>query len=93
MRTIKRSSAFKRDYKRAVKGPNGGRLDDALAPVLRALLNDEALEARNRDHELIGDWAGYRECHVRLDLLPIYRKPDAVTLRLARLGSHNELFG
>lgn len=28
-----------------------------------------------------------------MDLLPIYRKPDADTLRLARLGSHSELFG
>jgi mRNA interferase YafQ len=36
---------------------------------------------------------GYRECHIKPDLLPIYRKPDADTLRLARLGSHSELFG
>jgi mRNA interferase YafQ len=42
---------------------------------------------------LSGDWAGCRECHVRPDLLLIYRKPDADTLRLARLGSHSELFG
>lgn len=34
---------------------------------------------------------GYRECHIKPDL--IYRKPDAHTLRLARLGSHSELFG
>lgn len=44
-------------------------------------------------HGLIGDWTGYRECHVKPDLLLIYRKPDADTLRLARLGSHSELFG
>jgi mRNA interferase YafQ len=35
----------------------------------------------------------YRECHVKPDLLLIYRKSDADTLRLARLGSHSELFG
>ena len=46
-----------------------------------------------RDHALSGDWAGYRECHIKPDLLLIYRKPDADTLRLARLGSHSELFG
>nr|WP_312842969.1 type II toxin-antitoxin system YafQ family toxin [Klebsiella pneumoniae] len=40
-----------------------------------------------------GDWAGYRECHIKPDLLLIYRKSDADTLRLARLGSHSELFG
>ena len=33
------------------------------------------------------------DCHIKPDLLPIYRKPDAHTLRLARLGSHSELFG
>ncbi|WP_250142837.1 MULTISPECIES: type II toxin-antitoxin system YafQ family toxin [Enterobacteriaceae] len=49
--------------------------------------------ARYRDHDLSGDWAGYRECYIKPDLLLIYRKSDADTLRLARLGSHSELFG
>ncbi|HMU31204.1 MAG TPA: type II toxin-antitoxin system YafQ family toxin, partial [Nitrospira sp.] len=43
-------------------------------------------------HDLSGDWAGYRECHIKPDLLLIYRKSDSDTLRLARLGSHSELF-
>ncbi|SCC92335.1 mRNA interferase YafQ (fragment) [Thiomonas sp. X19] len=38
-------------------------------------------------------YAGYRDCHVKPDLLPIYRKADGDTLRLARLGSRSELFG
>jgi mRNA interferase YafQ len=50
------------------------------------------LPENNRDHALSGDWAGYRECHLKPDLLLIYRKPDARTLRIARLGSHSELF-
>jgi mRNA interferase YafQ len=61
--------------------------------VLVALANDQPLEPRHCDHDLSGDWAGYRECHVKPDLLLIYRKPDAETVRLARLGSHSELFG
>lgn len=56
-------------------------------------MNDQSLEPRYRDHELSGDWSGYRECHVKPDLLLIYKKPDKDTLRLARLGSHGELFG
>jgi len=68
-------------------------LDDALKPVLGALATDRPLEAKHRDHDLSGDWAGYRECHVKPDLLLIYRKSDADTLRLALLGSHSELFG
>lgn len=64
-----------------------------LPEILKLLLVDELLPEKNRDHALSGDWAGYRECHVKPDLLLIYRKPDADTLWLARLGSHSELFG
>lgn len=93
MRRINRSSAFKHDYKREARGKHRTTLDDALKPVLMALATDQPLDAHYRDHDLSGDWAGYRECHVKPDLLLIYRKSDADTLRLARLGSHSELFG
>jgi mRNA interferase YafQ len=93
MRTIERSSAFKRDYKRAKVTPRHSKnLDNLLTDVIEALLSDEVLPASNRDHPLSGDWMGYLECHVKPDLLLIYRKPDVDTLRLARLGSHSELF-
>ena len=91
MRTIDRASAFKRDYKREAKGQHRATLDSDLKPVLVALATDQPLDAKFRDHDLSGDWAGYRECHVKPDLLLIYRKSDADTLRLARLGSHSEL--
>lgn len=87
MRTIDRSSAFKRDFKKH------GDIDAALIEVLYKLLNDEVLQEKYRDHLLTGDWSGYRECHVKPDLLLIYKQPDDGTLRLARLGSHSELFG
>ena len=91
--TIDRSSAFKRDYKRQTKGQHRAALFDALRTVLVALATDQPLEAHHRDHELSGSWAGYRECHVKSDLLLIYRKLDSDTLHLARLGSHSDLFG
>ena len=93
MRTIDRSSAFNRDYKREAKGQHQATLDANLIPVLMALADDRPLEPRHRDHDLSGEWAGYRDCHVKPDLVLIYRKPDADILRLARLGSHSELFG
>ena len=93
MRTIDRSSAFKRDYKRESKGPHRSTLDEILKPALLSLATDQPLNPRYRDHDLSGDWAGYRECHIKPDLLLIYRKSDTDTLRLARLGSHSELFG
>lgn len=93
MRTIERSGAFKRDYKREAKGQHRAGLDEALVPVLMALANDEPLEPRQRHHDLSGNWSGYRECHIKPDLLLIYRRPDSETLQLARLGSHSQLFG
>ena len=94
MRTIERSSAFKRDYKRAKATRHRGKdVDSLVSNVLDLLLSDQVLPPANRDHALSGDWAGYRECHIRPELLLIYRKPDSRTLRLARLGSHSELFG
>ena len=93
MRTIERATAFKRDYKRVVKGKYRATLDADVARVLVALAHDQSLDPRLRDHDLSGDWAGYRECHIKPDLLLIYRKSDRVTLRLARIGSHSELFG
>jgi mRNA interferase YafQ len=94
MRTIERSSAFRRDYKRAKATPRHVRdLDSLLSAILSALLSDRPLPAASRDHTLAGGWAGYRECHIKPDLLLIYRKPSDGTLRLARLGSHSDLFG
>ncbi len=94
MRTIERSSAFKRDYKRVKTTPRHSKdIDLLVSTIVALLLIDLALPESNRDHALSGDWVGYRECHIKPDLLLIYRKPDKETLRLARLGSHSELFG
>ena len=92
MRTIDRASAFKRDYKREAKGQHRDTLDNDLRLVLVALATDQPLDAKYRDHNLTGNWSGYRECHIKPDLLLIYSKSDADMLRLARLGSHSELF-
>ena len=57
------------------------------------LVADQNLPHLYRDHALVGDWSGYRECHLKPDPVLIYRKPDAETLRLARLESRSDLFG
>ena len=91
MRTIRRTNAFKRDYKREKKGRHRKILDDELAKAVRMLAADEPPPPRYRDHPLAGEWKDFRDCHVRPDLVLIYRKPDAATLDLVRLGSHGEL--
>jgi len=96
MPTIDRASSFKRDYRREAKGQHRMTLDAVLMPVILALADDQMLPQHPRDHDLMGDWKGYRECHLKPDLLLIYRKlatRDGGILRLARLGSHSEIFG
>ncbi len=91
MRTIERTSKFKRDFKRELKGPHVAVLTTELPLLFRDLATDQPLEAARRDHALTGKWRGHRDCHVRPDLVLIYRKPDDDTLQLVRLGSHAEL--
>ena len=92
MRTIERSTKFKKDFKRELKGRYRNILESELKMVVVSLMKDELLDIHYRDHDLSGNWAGYRECHIKPDLLLIYRKLDGDILRLARLGSHSELF-
>ena len=91
MRRIERTGQFRRDYKREARGQHRASLDADLVPILVALADDQPLEPRHHDHALSGDWKDHRDCHVKPDLVLIYQKPDADTLRLVRLGSHSEL--
>lgn len=80
MRTIERATAFKRDYKRVKATPRHAKnIDLLLVPVIEILTTDRPLPPRNRDHELSGNWSGYRECHLKPDLLLIYRKSDTAS--------------
>jgi mRNA interferase YafQ len=91
MRTIRRTARFKRDYKREAKGRYRATLDRDLRAVVSLLAADAPLPKKYRDHVLTGEWKDHRDCHIRPDLVLIYRKPDAETLELVRLGSHSEL--
>jgi mRNA interferase YafQ len=91
MRTIERTGVFKRDFRRELKGTHRAVLETEFPKLLQALAEDQVLEPRHRDHALSGDWVDHRDCHLRPDLVLIYRKPDPETLQLVRLGSHSEL--
>jgi mRNA interferase YafQ len=91
MRTVRYTGRFKRDYRRERAGLFGKRLDAMLMDVVNRLAADDPLLRRHFDHALTGEWSDYRDCHIRPDLVLIYRKPDNETLELARLGSHSEL--
>lgn len=91
MRTIERTTQFKRDYKRELKGRYRAELDEILLTVIKTLMQDQSLSVEYRDHQLTGNWKDHRDCHIKPDLVLIYRLPDIESLQLVRLGSHAEL--
>jgi mRNA interferase YafQ len=91
MRTIKQTTAFKRDLKRESKGRHRKHLAENFVKLVQSLALDEPLAERFHDHALSSNWQGFRDCHIRPDLILIYAKPDEETLELVRLGSHAEL--
>jgi mRNA interferase YafQ len=91
MRTVRYTSRFRRDYKREKAGRHGRHLDFELLEAVGLLSKDERLPRRYFDHPLSGEWSDHCDCHIRPDLILIYRKPDETSLELVRLGSHSEL--
>jgi mRNA interferase YafQ len=91
MRTISYGSRFKKDFRRESHGSHANTLVASLKAVTDILRKDEPLPVRYADHALTGKWLGDRDCHIKPDLVLIYRKPDDRTLQLVRLGSHSEL--
>jgi mRNA interferase YafQ len=89
VKTIVQTSQFKQDLKR-VKNSRRYLIDDLLA-IVEVLANNQSLSEKHRDHNLTGNWKGYKECHIKPDWLLIYQSlPDKLVL--ARTGSHSELF-
>lgn len=74
MRKIEQTGQFKRDYKREAKGLHRQTLASDFMAFITALANDQTLTEKHRDHALTGDWKDHRDCHVKPDLILIYRK-------------------
>ena len=91
MRTIEKTSQFKRDFKRESKGKHRKTLTEDLLGILELLITDFELPAKYFDHSMIGNWNDHRNCHIKPDLVLLYRLPNNETLQLVRIGTHSEL--
>lgn len=61
--------------------------------VIDTLRKDKILEIKHKDHALVGEYLGYRECHIKPNILLVYRKEkDVLFLYLQDIGSHSNLF-
>ena len=84
------TTQFKRDYKLAQK--RGGDVEE-LFKVIEMLQKQKPLPPEKKDHILHGNYKGYRECHVRPDLLLIYKTKDKeLELVLFRTETHSDLY-
>lgn len=85
MRKLKRTRSFDKDFKKA-------ELSAELIEVLYCLSQNQPLAEKYRDHALTGNWKGYRDCHVKPDLVLIYKVINDI-VELHYLNSHSEIFG
>ena len=89
MLAIKTTRRFEKDYvQQAKRKKDLGKLQF----VMGALVNEQTLDAKYRDHQLVGRWVGRRECHIEPDWLLIYEL-DAESIIFERTGTHSDLFG
>ncbi len=88
MYEIFRTNSFKKDYKKLSTTDK-----KILKEVVTTLAEGESLDEKYKDHSLIGNYLGCRECHLKSDLLLIYRIDNNILeLALTRVGSHSKLF-
>lgn len=92
MRRIERTTQFKRDFKRELKGCFSKKLESSLIQILQLLIVDAILPEKYKDHQLHGEYSDCRDCHIFPDLILIYKKIELESLQLIRIGSHSTLF-
>lgn len=90
MLEIVASNRFRKDLKQAIRR---GYQIDLLDEVVSRLAAREPLAEKHHDHALVGDYSGFRECHITPDWLLIYQIcEDELILLLSRTGTHSDLF-
>ena len=64
-----------------------------LEYVVDKLITGDSLDEKYRDHQLMGQYSGCRECHISPDWLLVYMvREDILTLTLLETGTHSDLF-
>ena len=90
MLSLKTTTRFRKDYKRLKKQGKDMKL---LQYVIDELLAERVLDKKYKDHALVGEYVGFRECHILPDWLLIYEiNHGQLVLTLTRTGSHSDLF-
>ena len=80
---------FKKDYAKRIAGT---RMEAEFEELFDLLVSEQPLPPSYHDHMLVGDWKDYRDCHLRGDMVVIYKIVDD-TVIFTRINTHSELFG
>ena len=88
MKRVSQTTQFSKDVKRMKKR---GKDLEKLKAVVTTLAKDTALDLEHRDHPRVASCIDARDCHVAPDGVLIY-STNETTLRLARTGTHSDLF-
>ncbi len=91
MRRVKSTRRFQRDFRKLRRGEHASHIEDTLLTALKLLSADAVLPDRYTDHQMKGEYRDCRDCHLRGDLVLIYRKTGEDILELVRIGSHASL--
>ncbi len=93
MYRVRYSKKFSKSFRRLVRGGLKKTTQSDIQDTIKLLASGTKLPSSYRDHQLHGEYAEYRECHVQGDLLLIYQIIDAeLILLMTNIGSHNDLF-
>lgn len=90
-RSSDKTKQFRKDWERLT---HSGRYDmrRLKEAMLLLIANDGPLPPECLDHELTGDWKGFRDCHIGGDFLLIYHLREDGAIIFTRAGTHAELF-
>ena len=87
IRSLMPTNQFKRDVKKHLNAL----ISSEWAEVIYCLTHHQPLPQKYQDHALNGNFDGFRDCHIKPDLVLIYAL-EVDYVQLVRLGSHAELF-
>ncbi len=94
MHFIQTTKSYDKSYVKLLRSGIKEKVIEDIACVINTLEEGGALDAKYCDHKLQGGYAGYRECHIRADLLLVYQiQEKQLVLVLLDIRTHSYLFG
>lgn len=88
------AKSFRKSIKRLVQSKDSNVIKERLELIIETIRQRKVLGSTYKDHALRGAYVGYRECHIKPDVLLLYEVDESMSLiTVVNIGSHSELFG